>query len=230
MASQTGLVLLLETKEGYFKEDGKITKDIEEAKKISDSEIGSKSALAIARELGLTVEELNEEDIHLSTYLPSYESRIKELEEVYKDMGFSPKSAYNMAISAFNRYSLEFYDAYLIFKEELYREVMEFAEGTELMVTVPTPEKKIELCIRNKSSIVEGELIRRPYFSEEGTAYSYHMRLKNPHVEKYFDCKEEVKEYFNHWQNQGLLDFLEKGIEANRFSCYLSRNFKIYTF
>ena len=105
---------------------------------------------------------------------------------------------------------------------------MEFAEGTELMVTVPTPEKKIELCIRNKSSIVEGELIRRPYFSEEGTAYSYHMRLKNPHVEKYFDCKEEVKEYFNHWQNQGLLDFLEKGIEANRFSCYLSRNFKIY--
>ena len=131
-----------------------------------------------------------------------------------------------MAISAFNRYSLEFYDAYLIFKEELYREVMEFAEGTELMVTVPTPEKKIELCIRNKSSIVEGELIRRPYFSEEGTAYSYHMRLKNPHVEKYFDCKEEVKEYFNHWQNQGLLDFLEKGIEANRFSCYLSRNLK----
>ncbi len=228
MSSQTGLVLLLETKEGYFKEDGKITKDIEEAKKILDSEIGSKSALAIAHELGLTVEEFNEEDIHLATYLPSYESRIKELEEVYKDMGFSPKSAYNMAISAFNRYSLEFYDAYLIFKEELYREVMEFAEGTELMVTVPTPEKKIELCIRNKSSIVEGELIRRPYFSEEGTAYSYQMRLKNPHVEKYFDCKEEEKEYFNHWQNQGLLDFLEKEIEANRFFCHLSRNFKIY--
>jgi len=60
MSSQTGLVLLLETKEGYFKEDGKITKDIEEAKKILDSEIGSKSALAIAHELGLTVEEFNE--------------------------------------------------------------------------------------------------------------------------------------------------------------------------
>ena len=228
MASQTGLVLLLETKEGYFKEDGTITSDKEEAKKILGSEIGFKGAFAVARELGLPVEELNEEDIHLSIYLPSYESRIKEIEEVYKDMGFNSKSAYNMAMSAFNRYSLKFYDAYLIFKKELYREVMEFAVGTELMVTVPTSEKEMELCIRNKSSIVEGEFIRRTYFSEEGTAYSYQMRLKNPHVEKYFDCMEKEKEYFNHWQNHGLLDFLKKGIEENRFSCYLSRNFKIY--
>lgn len=224
MASHAGLVLLLETKEGYIREDGTVTANKEEARKVTFYEAGFQNAYQVIQKLGIPIKELNKEDIHFSTYYPSYDSRIWELEIIYKAIGYSDRTAYEMAYANFKRYSLEEYERFLIFKRALEESLMEL---TDNMLTVSIGEKMTQLCLKKDSSMVEGELVRNDYFSKDGDIYSYQISLKKPYVEKYFECSEEERDYFNNWQNQGLLSFLQERIKENRFSCHLSRDFQI---
>lgn len=225
MASHAGLILLLETKEGYIREDGSVTVDKEEARKVTFYEAGFQDAYQVVKKLGIPIGELDKEDIHFSTYCSSYDSRIGELETIYKAIGYSNRTAYDMAYTDFKRYSLEAYDRFLIFKRALEETLMELMK--ENIISVSIGEKTMQLCLKGNSSMVEGELVRNDYFSKDGYIYSYQIDLKKPYIEKFFECSEAEQEHFNNWQNQGLLPFLQNRIKENRFSCHLSRNFQI---
>ncbi len=226
MASHAGLVLVLETKDGYIDDMGNITQNIEKALKVSYGSALTKTAYQIFQEQGFYLEGLAENDIRLSTFTSSYEYRIDELAEIYQAFGYDRITSYKIAEANFRNSSLSDYQRFQIFKKALEEALLEFRKEESIQVKI---EDNNLYLYSDKNSSKVGEMGRRDYFSSTEKIYSYHIELKNPHIEKYFACSKEEQDYYNNWQVEGLEEYLKENIVSNRFSCHLSRSFKIHS-
>ncbi len=224
MASHAGLVLVLETKDGYIDSNGKITKEIENAKLVSFYQAGFSSAYQVFQKLGFLMEGLKEENIRLSIYEPSYEERIGILESIYQFYGYyDEETCYLMASNDFERYHLQDYEKFKQYRKSLEEVAMALSIGEDIKGI----EGTLKLYHKNNSLRQIGEIVREEYYSKKGDIYGYHISLKCPHVERFFHCNEEEKNYYNHWQIENLEEYLQKKIMKNRFECHVRRNFQI---
>ena len=49
-------------------------------------------------------------------------------------------------------------------------------------------------------------------------AFEYSFELKNPHVEKYFNMDSKEIEYYNNWQNEGIIDYIINVLNKKGFN------------
>ncbi len=228
MASHAGLVLVFETRDGYIDVEGRIIEDIEKARKVSFYQTGFSSAYHVFKKLGYSIEGLGEDDIKLSIYEPSYDSRIGILESIYKSYGYyDNRTCLFMAETNFKKYHLEDYSNFQMFQKFLEENALEFLKKQVSGESIALSDSGLSIYPKQGFIREFDEIICSEYYSTKGTVYSYKLDMKNPHVEKYFDCSMEEQEYFNHWQSNGLASFLREQIMKERFSCRLSRKFQI---
>lgn len=230
MASHAGLELVLVTKKGYIGEKGNVVKDVKDALVLPFYNVGFSSAYHIYDKLGFDTSCLEKKDIKFRTIKRSYDSRIGVLEHLYKLMGEDDYfSVYNKACDIFNRYKLMDYDNYLNFVRELEKEVLKFYEKRNIDEKIEVNNEDVKLFRTLDSDLSKDEESKLEcFYSSLGEIYKYSIQLKNPHVERYFVLNDDEKNYFNNFQNEGIIDFIINYLNENAFELGLFDDFKIF--
>lgn len=228
MASHAGLIYVLETKDGYIDEKGKIATKIEEAKKIDFLDFGfGPSALEVFRRLGFENSELGEDDIRFFSVIPPYEARVDKIASFYKKLGMDFEFALEEAHSDYITYSLSNNKNYLKYIDLLEKKVIDFFERKPVDELLKTNDQTLELHQIKNNTYQREESTIDYFYSKKGQVYRYSLELKNPQIEKYFNLNEEEIKYWNEWQNKGLINYLEKRIQESKYQCYLGQDFQI---
>jgi len=58
--------------------------------------------------------------------------------------------------------------------------------------------------------------------------YIYSFELKNPHIESFFDMKDEQINYYNSWQNKGIIENISNFIKNKENIKISNGNLEIY--
>lgn len=223
MASHSGLKYILETKKGYVKEDGSFTDNKSEALLIDFWQFGfGPEGLDVYERLGFNDPEVLESGVRFNTIITSYEGRDTAGLYAYELMGYDFSEAINKARSDCNRYNLYNDDNYLSYKDKLKQDLLEYHKRKKSNIVngvtlYPTNEETRE--------VLDGEL--NHFYSDIGHVYSYAIPLKNPHVENYFSFDDEKQDYYNHFQQDGLLEYFKEEFANNKFSFGLNFDTKL---
>ena len=229
MASHSGLKYILETKKGYVKKDGSFTDNKEEALLIDFWQFGfGPSALQVYKKLGFDDEEVMESGVSFRTIIPSYEGRDILGVWAYELMGYDYRAAVNQSKSDFYRYSLQDDKNCLIYEKMLEEKLLIYFQTQKTVDEVlKVEEDNLDLYQTGESDRnVEGGILTS-YYSERGNVFRYAIPLKNPHVEKYFGMDRDKQEYYNHFQQEGLVDYFVQEFQDKKFQWGLHFNTEI---
>lgn len=225
MASHSGLKYVLETKKGYVKEDGSFTLKKEEALLIDFWRFGfGPSALEVYKRLGFDDSDVINSGVSFSTVIPSYEGRDMLGIGSYILMGYDYREAVNKSRGDYYRYSLSDDNNCLEYLRRIKEEVFNYYHSHK---TVVESLDDLDLYQTNdEDMIVEGGILKH-YYSGQGDIFRYIVPLKNPHVEKYFSMSEGKKEYYNYFQQEGLIKCFEERFNDEKFSWGLKFNTRL---
>lgn len=228
MASHSGLKYILETKKGYVRKDGGFTFKKEEALLIDFWQFGfGPSALEVYKRLGFNNEDVLDSGVSFKTIIPSYEGRDYIGVSYYMLMGFDYNMAVEKAIEDCYKYNLMDDNNCLRYEEMLKANVLSYYQSRKNVDKVlDTSEGKILLYkVGDKEEVLGG--ILEEYYSEKGSIYRYSLPLKNPHVERYFNITEDKAKEYNHFQQDGLVDYFIKRFNEEKFNWGLNYDTKI---
>lgn len=220
MASHSGLKYVLETKKGYVKEDGSFTNDESEAMLIDFWQFGfGPEAEEVYKKLGFSDPEVKHSGASFHMVIPSYEGRDTIGISYYLLMGYDYKNAYAQASSDYYCYSLHDDNNCLEYIKMLKDKVLDYYKNTKTISQIlKTENEKISLYETNDKDIEIEEGLLKKYYSDRGRVFRYSIPLKNPHVEKYFDMDNESLDYYNHFQQNGLLEYFLARFNDEKFS------------
>lgn len=228
MASHAGLILVFRTEEGYIGEKGELVQDINDARLVSFYEAGFSSPLQVFHKLGFQNTAIGEKDIWFETFIPSYDSRLGILESFYQEMGDDYFQACERASLAFRLYHLEDYEKFQSFVDSLKKEILAYYRHTPVVDCLVLDEQVVPLHeVKGKEAFHSGECIVQKYYSDEDQVYKMEYPLLNPHVEKYFSLTEEEIRFYNSWQNEGLVSYLNEKVEQRKK--LFSKDFQLYS-
>lgn len=229
MARYAGLEIVLRTEWGYIDAHGNLTSNIEEALVLNGALYGSRLDYKdVYKELGFANEEVLLCDVYAFAVKPDYEGRLYRIADIYMGMGCDYATATLRA--NYNRNVIYDMDAYDKFIAELTEEAYKYNE------------EKGSVSLNDHMALVEREeeegrydpeTHRRRYFSYDRSkdsykeAYEITMRVKNPHVEKYFTLTEEETEYYNQWPTAGLCNYIKEVLMASKARLGLTDDFQI---
>ncbi|HAB67472.1 MAG TPA: hypothetical protein DCE23_08910 [Firmicutes bacterium] len=228
MASHSGLKYILETKKGYVRKDGGFTFKKEEALLIDFWQFGfGPSALEVYKRLGFNNEDVLDSGVSFKTIIPSYEGRDYIGVSYYMLMGFDYNMAVEKAREDCYKYNLMDDNNCLRYEEMLKANVLSYYQSRKNVDKVlDTSEGKILLYkVGDKEEVLGG--ILEEYYSEKGSIYRYSLPLKNPHVERYFNITEDKVKEYNHFQQDGLVDYFIKRFNEEKFNWGLNYDTKI---
>ncbi len=220
MASHSGLKYVLETKKGYVKKDGSFTNNESEAMLIDFWQFGfGPEAKEVYQRLGFGDLEVKNSGISFHTIMPSYEGRDSIGISYYLLMGYDYEKACAQSSSDYYHYSLDNDDNCLKYEEMLKAKVLDYYKNTKTVSQVlKRKDKEISLYeTSDKDMEVEGGLLEL-YYSNRGRVFKYSIPLKNPHVEKFFDMDAESLDYYNYFQQRGLLEYFLTRFNDEKFS------------
>ncbi len=222
MASHNGLKYVLETKNGYVMEDGSFTDKVEDALLIDFWQFGfGPEAKEVYQRLGFKDSEILDSGVSFHTVMTSYEGRETSGLRYYEMMGYSYSEAMSASIRDYHHFCLKNDNNYIEYINQLKMEVLNYLKRKDCEIV-----NNVALYNLNKDMEVEGgELCY--YYSEMGDIYRYTIPLKNPHVEKYFDLDQDQIDYYNSYQQTGLLEYLDEKFANEKFSWGLGFNTKI---
>lgn len=229
MASHSGLKYVLETKKGYVKDDGSFTDKISEAKIIDFWQFGfGPSATEVYKRLGFNDQEVLESGVSFYTIVPSYEGRDMLGIDSYELMGYDFQEALNKSKSDYYSYNLYDDKNCLEYERMLRDKLLNYYQTYQRVVTVLTlGSDTLNLYQTNdKDMEVEGGILKH-YYSDRGSVFRYSIPLKNPHVENHFDIDTTSQNYYNHFQQEGLLEYFIDKFNDNRFVWGLKFNTRL---
>lgn len=208
MASHAGLVYVLKTKYGYVNEKGEFVENIEEAQKIDFMQFGfGPSAYEVYKRLGYKNEKLMNEDIEFHTVIPSYDSRLGTIENLYQLMGYNYRASCMSAAEDFRRFNLYLYQNFRDYEKVMHKKVLEFYRKRETFDSINNFDLYV---IPNRDSYQSGEGKVDCFYSEIGEIYCYSLPLKNLHLETYFS----IDQNWNQIQNAGLLEYIKQKLKG----------------
>lgn len=215
MGSHNGLKYVLETKKGYLKKDGSYTSRQEDALLIDFWQFGfGPNPIDVYHRLGFSDSDISCDDVRFKTLIPSYEAIDSIGSYYYEQMGYDLKEALLKARRDYYTFSMHDDENYLKYisriSDELFRYRLNNAKSTFKLNDVDIYELD-----EDSVSIEGGEL--KQYCTVDKDIYRYTIELKNPHVENFFEMNKEEINYYNHFQQDGLIDYFKKIFEANKF-------------
>ncbi len=212
MASHAGLILVFKNKDGYIDEKGKIVKDKEQARWVTFYEAGFSDAKSVLRKLGLDSDEIDKDSLKLETLIPSYDSRLADLEGYFRELGHDYRSACYKAEEMFTRYGLADYDRFLKYEKELRNVVFSYIEGNQ-GIELDLGDKKETFYKVNWAHRFgrEGYEVDK-FYSADRDAYRYRLKLKQLDLGKYFNLSDDTQ-YSRFNQNEGLVEYVKQIIE-----------------
>lgn len=225
MASHSGLKYVLETKYGYVKEDGTFTDDKSEALLIDFWQFGfGPEAKEVYKSLGFNNLDVLESGVSFCTVIPSYEARSSAGLGYYELMGYDLRESLEKSRNDYYCYNLHNDNNYLEYKDKLKMKKKDYyyTHGTKCFDLEGITLYQID---SERQDVEGGEL--GEYYSDLGYVYKYTIPLKNPHVEKYFDFNNEKRDYYNHFQQVGLIDYFKNHFNEEKFSWGLNYNTKL---
>lgn len=224
MASHSGLKYVLETKKGYVKEDGSFTNNKSEAMLIDFLQFGfGPEAIEVYHRLGFDNQEISKASFHM--VIPSYEGRDTIGISYYLLMGYDYKKAYDQSRDDYYYYNLYHDDNCLKYEKMLKDKVLDYYKNTKIISKVlKTGSEEISLYKTNDEDMEVEEGVLKHYYSDRGRVFRYSIPLKNPHVEKYFDIDGESLDYYNHFQQEGLLEYFLTRFNDEKFDWGLHFN------
>jgi len=228
VASHNGLKYVLETKKGYVKKDGSFTSDKSQALVIDFWQFGfGPSALEVYKKLGFNNQEILDSGVSFHTIVSSYEGRSVSGLVFYELMGYSYEEAVNKSRQDYYQYNLLDDNNYLHYKKYLEDMLLSYYKRQEIaeILTVKDNSRILYQTNEKDTEIEEGTL--KHYYSVNGRVYRYSIPLKNPHVEKYFDMSFDKEQYYNHFQQDGLIAFFIERFNEEKFSWGLNFNTNI---
>ncbi len=218
MASHDGWKYVLETKKGYVKEDGSFTSEVKEALLIDFWDFGLvDDTVKIYKKLGFNDPEVILSGVKEHTVSPAYEARNGIGIGYYTLMGYDFESAFYKARSDYNSYKLYNDDNIIKYEEEMKNKVLDYYRERKSAQVLNSSDGALLLYQTNEDSpkILEGTL--KHFYSKIGRVFMYAIPLKNPHVEKYFDMNREERDYYNYFQQRGLIDYFVKRFNNDKF-------------
>lgn len=214
MASHAGLISVVKSTKGYITENGGVTNDINEARKIYCLEFGFRDAYEVAERLGYVDEELSHSDYTYEVVEPSYDSRLAIIESYLQDMGYDYRAACEESAYSFNSYRLAKIENFREYIESLKQKTIDYYKSRfNPSERIVKNGKEKELYKINRHHYEFGEYTLDSYYDSEGKIEKYAFHLNNPHVEKYFSLSEDEKESLNNWQSEGLIEYLRQNIK-----------------
>ena len=217
MASHSGLKYILETKKGYVKEDGSFTNNESEAMLIDFWQFGfGPEAIEVYHRLGFDDQEVSRASFH--TVILSYEARDGIGIKYYLLMGYDYEKAYNQSSVDYFHYKLYEDDNFLKYENMLKAKVLDYYKNTKTISKVlNTQSEELSLYETYDKDMKVEEGVLKHYYSDRGRIFKYSILLKNPHVEKYFDMDGENLEYYNNFQQEGLLEYFLTRFNDEKF-------------
>ncbi len=219
MASHDGLKYVLETKKGYVKEDGSFTNLINEALLIDLWDFGwVDDPIKIYKKLGFNDPEVILSGVTEHTVFPAYEARDGIGIEYYLLMDYDYERAFYQARSDYSRYNLYNNDNIFEYEEKLKNKVLDYYRERKTSQVLNSSNESLLLYQTNEedTKVLEGTL--KHFYSKTGRVYKYSIPLKNPHVEKYFDMNKEERDYYNYFQQRGLVEYFLTKFDDKKFS------------
>ena len=220
MASHSGLKYVLETKKGYIKEDESFTNNQSEAMLIDFCQFGfGIDAKEVYQRLGFSDPEIRNSGVSFHTVIPSYEGRDTIGISYYLLMGYDYMKACIQSNSDYYCYRLHNDDNCLKYQKMLKTKVLDYYKDTKTISQVlKTGNKEIALYETNDKDMEIEEGLLKEYYSDKGRVYRYSIPLKNPHVEKYFAMNGESLNYYNQFQQEGLIEYFTTRFNNEKFS------------
>lgn len=227
MASHAGLIYVLETKNGYIDKEGNVVSNIVDAYPINFYQFGfGPSAFEIYEKLGFDGN-IKPNEIRVHTIVPSYEGRIDKIRAFYQKMDFSFEDSIYKAYEDYYIYNLDDSIKFKNYINNLGEQIISYFKRKSFSEMITVGEKQLNLYKSCEINKAEYEGFVEEFYCDIGKIYKYSIPLKKPNIERYFNLTEEEQNYYNNWQNEGLVDFLRKEIDINRFKCGLQYEFKI---
>lgn len=229
MASHSGLKYILETKKGYVKEDGSFTDKKDEALLIDFWQFGfGPSAEEVYKRLGFNDQEVLNSGASFHTIIPSYEGRDMIGISYYEMMGYDYREAFNKSRDDYFIWGLGNDSNCLEYKKMMNEKLLEYYQTHKEVASVLFCENdSLDLYQTNDEDMVVEEGMLKHYYSRIGNVFRYTISLKNPHVEKYFDLGEDKVNYYNHFQQEGLIEYFKERFNDEKFSWGLNFNTKL---
>lgn len=229
MASHSGLKYILETKKGYVKEDGSFTDKKDDALLIDFWQFGfGPSAKEVYKRLGYSDEEVLKSGVSFHTIIPSYEGRDMLGIGYYEMMGCDYREAVNKSREDYFVFDLCKDNNCLEYKKMMNEKLLEYYQTHKAVASVLFRENDfLDLYQTNDEDMHVEEGMLKHYYSNIGDVFRYTIPLKNPHVEKYFDMEEEKVNYYNHFQQEGLVGYFKERFNDEKFSWGLNFNTKL---
>ncbi len=219
MASHDGWKYVLETKKGYVKEDGGFTSKVKEALLIDLWNFGwVDDPIKIYKKLGFNDPEVILSGVTEHTVFPAYEARDGIGIGYYLLMNYDYESAFYQARSDYSRYELYKNDNIIEYEEKLKNKVLDYYRERKTSQVLNSSNGALLIYQTNEkdTKILEGAL--KHFYSKIGRVYKYSIPLKNPHVEKYFDMDREERDYYNYFQQRGLVEYFLTRFNDEKFS------------
>ncbi|MDE5888713.1 MAG: DUF2099 family protein, partial [Bacilli bacterium] len=88
----------------------------------------------------------------------------------------------------------------------------------DVVRTLNTENGSLDLYHTNEDDMEIERGILKHYYSKNGRVFRYVISLKNPCVEKYFDMDEDKIRYYNHFQQEGLVEYFKERFNDEKFS------------
>ena len=224
MASHAGLINILKTKEGYIDEFGGVTKDREKAKRIYGLELGFCSAYEAYERLGFNKRKYNCNEIKYESYQKSYDSKIGDIEDLFTEIGMDRRRAIYKANYVFNIYNLYDEEKYNKYIKELTNKVIEKYKGKDPDKIISINDTNYNLYKVDLLSYSNSEYSNVKYYSNDGKIECFSFKLKNPHVEKYFDMSDDMIDYYNNYQNEGIIDYIYECIKKYKKNMFYNED------
>lgn len=238
MASHAGLITVVKSTKGYITDEGGVTANIEEARKIYCLEFGFRDAYEVAERLGYHNPELKHSDYEYEIVEPSYDSRLAMIESYLEDMHYDYRSACEESAFSFNCYHLERMENFNRYIDELKKKTINYYKSRKRVSETFTKNGITKELYRiDRFHHKYGEYTTDTFYDDEDRVEKYTFHLNNPHVEKYFDITKEEAKSLNNWQSEGLVEYLKQNIKTphldDKFTIYDIRikdgNLEVYT-
>lgn len=238
MASHAGLITVVKSTKGYITDEGGVTDNIEEARKIYCLEFGFRDAYEVAERLGYHNPELKHSDYEYEIVEPSYDSRLAMIESYLEDMHYDYRSACEESAFSFNCYHLERMENFNRYIDELKKKTINYYKSRKRVSETFTKNGITKELYRiDRHHYKYGEYTLDTFYDDEDRVEKYTFHLNNPHVEKYFDITNEEAQSLNNWQSEGLVEYLKQNIKTphldDKFTIYDIRikdgNLEVYT-
>lgn len=226
MASHDGLKYILETKKGYVKADGGFTDSEREALVIDYWEFGFViNATWVYQKLGFDDQEVIMSGVSFHTILSPYKERDMIGVSYYLLMGYDYKKACLQSQKDYDDFGLYNDTNCLEYEMVLKQIVLDYYRNNRAVAeTLKTPNGNLSLYETDDQDevVLRGKL--KYYYSDIGRVFRYAIFLKNPHVKKYFDMSKEEQDYYNEFQQQGLIEYFQSRFNNEKFSFGLRFN------